>query len=209
MQARSAGSLVAVSSLREFFRDAFHAASENQRLDIDEQAEQYVVNLLTVFSRADVLYERTAEGLRIKPLAHMLADALEAPTAQARQRGLQRLGDVSLFVAGFFARSFARKLIDIDYHIAMGGNAYSSLADTMPRSLSGRSVAAIYAQLARKFQRLVDALNEISEMSYQHTDADILRLYEVWMKTGSPRAHGLLNKLGVQPVKQGGCRREH
>ena len=209
MQARSAGSLVAVSSLREFFRDAFHAASENQRLDIDEQAEQYVVNLLTVFSRADVLYERTAEGLRIKPLAHMLADALEAPTAQARQRGLQRLGDVSLFVAGFFARSFARKLIDIDYHIAMGGNAYSSLADTMPRSLSGRSVAAIYAQLARKFQRLVDALNEISEMSYQHTDADILRLYEVWMKTGSPRAHGLLNKLGVQPERDGGYRREH
>jgi hypothetical protein len=209
MQTISAGSLVAVSSLREFFRDAFHAASEHQRLDIDEQAEQYVVNLLTVFSRADVLYEKTAEGLRIKPLAHMLADALEAPTAQARQRSLQRLGDVSLFVAGFFARSFARKLIDIDYHIAMGGNAYSSLADTMQRSLSGRNIASIYVQLAQKFQRLVDALNEISEMSYQHTDADILRLYEMWMKTGSPRAHGLLNKLGVQPVKQGGYRREH
>jgi hypothetical protein len=198
-----------VSSLREFFRDAFHAASEHQRLDIDEQAEQYVVNLLTMFSRADALYERTPEGLRIKPLAHMLAEALEAPTPSARQRSLQRLGDVSLFIAGFFARSFARKLIDIDYHIAMGGNAYSSLADTMPRSLSGRCVAAVYAQLAQKFQRLVDALNEVSEMSYRHTDADILRLYEIWMKTGSPRAHGLLSKLGVQPVKQGGYRREH
>jgi hypothetical protein len=209
MQAMSAGSLVAVSSLREFFRDAFHAASERQRLDIDEQAEQYVVNLLTMFSRAEALYERTPEGLRIKPLAHMLAEALEAPTATARQRSLQRLGDVSLFVAGFFARSFARKLIDIDYHIAMGGNAYSSLADTMQRSMSGRCVAGIYAQLAQKFQRLVDALNEVSEMSYRHTDADILRLYEVWMKTGSPRAHGLLSKLGVQPVKQGGYRREH
>jgi hypothetical protein len=205
----SAGSLVAVTSLREFFRDAFHSASEHQRLDIDEQAEQYVVNLLTMFSRADALYERTPEGLRIRPLAHMLAEALEAPTPMARQRSLQRLGDVSLFVAGFFARSFARKMIDIDYHIAMGGNAYSSLADTMPRSLSGRSIAAIYTQLAQKFQRLVDALNEVAEMSYQHTDADILRLYEIWMKTGSPRAHGLLNKLGVQPVKQGGFRREH
>jgi hypothetical protein len=205
----SAGSLVAVSSLREFFRDAFHTASEHQRLKIDEQAEQYVVNVLTMFSRADALYERTPDGLRIKPLAHMLAEALEAPTTFARQRSLQRLGDVSLFVAGFFARSFARKLIDIDYHIAMGGNAYSSLADTMPRSLSGRCIAAIYMQLAQKFQRLVDALNEVSEMSYQHTDADILRLYEQWMKTGSPRAHGLLNKLGVQPVKQGGFRREH
>ena len=78
MQAMSAGSLVAVSSLREFFRDAFHAASEHQRLDIDEQAEQYVVNLLTMFSRAEALYEQTPEGLRIRPLAHMLADALEA-----------------------------------------------------------------------------------------------------------------------------------
>jgi hypothetical protein len=209
MQAMQSGSLVAVSSLREFFRDAFHAASEKQRLDIDEQAEQYVVNLLTMFSRADALYEKTPEGLRIKPLAHMLAEALEAPTAAARQRSLQRLGDVSLFVAGFFARSFARKLIDIDYHIAMGGNAYSSLADTMQRSLSGKCVAGIYAQLAQKFQRLVDALNEVSEMSYRHTDADILRLYEIWMKTGSARAQGLLAKLGVQPVRHGGFRFEH
>jgi hypothetical protein len=91
----------------------------------------------------------------------------------------------------------------------MGGNAYSSLADTMQRSSSGRCIAAIYAQLAQKFQRLVDALNEVSEMSYRHTDADILRLYEVWMKTGSRRAHGLLNQLGVQPVKQNGFCREH
>jgi hypothetical protein len=203
------GSVVAVSSLREFFRDAFHAASEHQRLGIDEQAEQYVVNLLTMFSRADALYERTPEGLRIKPLAQMLADALDAPSAMARQRSLQRLGDVSLFIAGFFARSFARKLIDIDYHIAMGGGAYSSLADSMQRSTSGRCVAPIYAQLAEKFQRLVDALNEVSEMSYRHSDADILRLYEIWMKTGSRRAHGLLRQLGVQPVQGGALRREH
>src|ERR1700685_994220 len=209
MQAASAGSLVAVSSLREFFRDAFHAASVHQHLDIDEQAEQYVVNLLTMFSRAEALYEQTPEGLRIRPLAHMLADALEAPSEGARQRGLQRLGDVSLFIAGFFARSFARKLIDIDYHIAMGGNAYGSLADSMQRSASRRAMGAIYAELAQKFQRLVDALNEVSEMSYVHSDADILRLYEIWMKTGSERAHGLLGRLGVQPVKQGGFSRAH
>jgi len=209
MHADSPASLVAVTSLREFFRDAFHAASAKQHLDIDEQAEAYVVNLLTIFSRADALYEQTAEGLRIKPLAHMLADALDAPSEFARQRSLQRLGDVSLFMAGFFARSFARKLIDIDYHIAMGGNAYSSLADTLQRSFSGRTVAAIYSQLAHKFQGLVDALNEVSEMSHRHSDADILRLYEIWLKTGSPRAHGLLKGLGVEPVKQAGGRREH
>jgi hypothetical protein len=204
MQAMRDRSLVAVSSLREFFRDAFHEATERQNLEIEEQSEQYVVNLLTMFSRADALYEKTPEGLRIRPLAHMLAEALDAPSAAARQRALQRLGDVSLFIAGFFARSFARKLIDIDYHIAMGGNAYGSLADCMQRSASSRAIGAIYAELAQKFQRLVDALNEVSEMSYVHSDADILRLYEIWMKTGSARAHGLLNRLGVRPVRQGG-----
>src|ERR1700690_4593221 len=209
MNAGSAGSVVAVASLREFFRDAFPTASEHQHLDIDVNAEAYVVNLLTMFARAEAFYEQTAEGLRIKPLARMLAESLEAPTPSARHRSLQRLGDVSLFVAGFFARSFARKLIDIDYHIAMGGNAYSSLADTLQRSLSGRCVAGVYAQLAQKFQGLVDALNEVSDMSYCHSDADILRLYEIWMKTGSPRAHGLLRQLGVQPVTAAGARREH
>jgi len=209
MQATQDRSLVAVSSLREFFRDAFHEATEHQNLEIEEQSEQYVVNLLTMFSRADALYEKTPEGLRIRPLAHMLAEALDAPSATARQRALQRLGDVSLFIAGFFARSFARKLIDIDYHIAMGGNAYGSLADSMQRSASGRAIGAIYAELAQKFQRLVDALNEVSEMSYVHSDADILRLYEIWMKTGSQRAHGLLNRLGVRPVRQCGLAVRH
>ena len=209
MQVASLGSVVTVSSLREFFRDAFHEASEHQHLDVDEHVEQYIVNLLTLYARADALYEPTPQGLRIKPLALMLADAVDAPSASERARCLKRLGDVSLFIAGFFSRSFARKLVDVDYHIAMGGGAYSSLADTAQRSATGRTTAAIYAQLARKFQRLVDALNEVSEMSYSHTDADILRLYEIWLKTGSQRAHGLLGKLGVQPIRHSGLRREH
>ena len=62
---------------------------------------------------------------------------------------------------------------------------------------------------AVKAAGLVDTLNEVSEMSYRHTDADVLRLYEIWLKTGSRRAHRLLQGLGVQPVAQAGNRREH
>ena len=209
MQTLPGGSVVAVSSLREFFRDAFHAAAVHQHLKIEEQTEAYVVSLLTLFSRVEALFDQTPQGPRLRPLALMLADALDAPTPAARQHALQRLGDVSLFVAGFFMRSFARKLIDVDYHIAMGGNAYGCLADTLQRSARGRATAELYFQLASKFQGLVDALNEVSEMSHAHSDADVLRLYEVWLKTGSPRAHALLGKLGVQPVRAAGARREH
>jgi hypothetical protein len=200
--------LVAVTNLREFFHDSVQTALRKQRVDVDDHTEHYVVNVLTVFSRSEELYERTPEGIRLKPLARMLADAADAGSPQQRDDALRRLGDVSLFVAGFFAQSFARKLVDIDYHIAMGGRAYGTLADNLRGSLRGQAFAAVFLELAQKFQRLVDVLNEVAEMAHTHSAKDILRLYEIWMKTGSPRAFAILQKLGVAPVLQS-ARKEH
>jgi hypothetical protein len=106
---------------------------------------------------------------------------------------------VSLFVAGFFAQGFARKIIDIDYHIAMGGQAYSALAEALARTRS-HVLGQVFGELSEKFQPMVDALNEVSEASYQHSDKDILRLYEVWLKTGSKRSFDILKRLGVDPT---------
>ena len=131
----------------------------------------------------------------------LLADAAAAQSAQQRDEALRRLGDVSLFVAGFFAQSFARRLVDVDYHIAMGGRAYGTLAENMRGTMRGQAFAALFMELAAKFQRLVDVLNDVAEMAYTHTDKDILRLYEIWLKTGSPRAHSILQRLGVAPVR--------
>lgn len=200
--------LVAVTNLREFFHDSVQAALRKQRVDVDDHTEHYVVNILTMFSRSEELYDSTPDGVRLKPLALILADASDASSAQQRDETLRRLGDVSLFVAGFFAQSFARKLIDIDYHIAMGGRAYGTLADNLRGSIRGQAFAAVFLELAQKFQRLVDVLNDVAEMAHTHTDQDILRLYEIWLKTGSPRAHAILQRLGVAPVQQG-ARREH
>jgi hypothetical protein len=200
--------LVAVTNLREFFHDSVQAALRKQRVAVDDHTEHYVVNILTMFARSDELYDSTPEGIRLKPLAHMLADAADAPSAQQRDETLRRLGDVSLFVAGFFAQSFARKLIDIDYHIAMGGRAYGTLADNLRGTMRGQAFAAVFLELAQKFQRLVDVLNDVAEMAHTHTDRDILRLYEIWLKTGSPRAFAILQRLGVAPVAQG-ARQEH
>jgi hypothetical protein len=191
-----------VASLKEFFRDALHDALSHQRVAVEDQTEHYVVNLLTLFSDADALFERDAgpqDRSKLKPLALMLGEALDAPTHEARFRGLQRLGDVSLFIAGFFSAGFARKLVDIDYHIAMGGRAYGTLAENCG-PVRGRTLRQVFAELAAKFTPMVDALNEISETSYQHSDRDRLRLYELWLKTGSERSRSLLRKLGVEPA---------
>lgn len=203
-----AGTVVAVPNLREFFHESVQKALRNQRVAVDDHTEHYVVNVLTMFARSEELYERTSEGVRLRPLAHMLADAAAAPSSQQRDEALRRLGDVSLFVAGFFAQSFARKLVDVDYHIAMGGRAYGTLAENMRSSMRGQAFAALFLELAGKFQRLVDVLNDVAEMAYTHTDKDILRLYEIWLKTGSPRAFAILQKLGVAPI-QVNAKKEH
>ena len=136
-----------------------------------------------------------------------LPAAARGGTAE-RHRNLQRLGDVSLFVAGFFAQGFATRLIDIDYHIAMGGRAYGALAQATARG-RGRVLAAVFAELSAKFQPMVDALNEVSESSCAQTDRDILRLYEIWLKTGSPRCYAQLKRLGVDPTGAGGTTCTH
>jgi hypothetical protein len=209
MSDRNAGlQVVPVADLREFFRDALQGAMGHQHLKVDDHTEHYVVNLLTLFARAETLHEDAPSRSAHRPLATLLADAHEAPTAEGRCRALQRLGDVSLFFAGFFAGSFARKLVDIDYHIAMGGRAYGALAGTVGRG-PRRVLGQVFGELAEKFQPLVDALNEIAETSYKHSDRDVLRLYEIWLKTDSRRARGLLEGLGVTPTRSGGLLRSH
>ena len=61
--------------------------------------------------------------------------------------------------------------------------------------------ASVFAELAAKFTPMVDALNEISESSYHaYSQRDRLRLYELWVKTGSERSRALLRKLGIEPA---------
>ena len=197
-----------VRNLQEFFRDAVHEALARQHVGVDDHTEHYVVNVLIMFARSDALFDQTRDGPRLKPLALMLADAADAPSSDQRSRTLQRLGDVSLFFAGFFAGSFARKLVDVDYHVAMGGRAYGTLAESLTRG-PRRALGQVFGELAAKFQPMVDALGEIAETSYKHSDRDLLRLYEIWLKTDSRRAQRLLTGLGVTPTRGGGLLRTH
>lgn len=192
------GGVVTVTNLAEFFRDALRGVLADQGTAVEEQTEHYVVDMLTLFARAERLHESASDGRGSKTLAQMLSEALEAAGTE-RERALQRLGDVSLFMAGFFARGLARSLVDVDYQIAMGGGAYGTLACSLERTRR-RGPARMFAELAAKFRLLVDALGEIGDAAYVYTQRDVLRLYEMWLKTGSARTRRLLRRLGIEPA---------
>ena len=198
-----------VRDLRDYFRESIDAAIRKQKADVDPHAAHYVVNLLTLFSRSEDLYEDHGDVYGLKPLALMLVDAVEAASAEQRTFSLQRIGDVSLFIAGFFADSLAYRLVDLDYYIHMGGNAYGSLSEEIRGTLRGRALAHVYRELAHKFQVLVDVLNEVRDGARQSSDIDLLRTYEIWLKTGSRRAAALLRQQGVMPMPNAVSRNSH
>ena len=133
--------------VREFFRDALQVALDHQHLHVHDHTEHYIVNLLAMFSHTEALFEPDGDRTQLKPLALLLADAAKAPDDRQRFRTLQRLGDVALFVAGFLAGGFSRRPVDVDYHIAMGGRAYGTLAQA-PYHGAQRVLGGVFAELA-------------------------------------------------------------
>lgn len=203
------GRVVPVPDLRDYFRESIDAALDSQGVEVDPHSAHYVVNLLTLFSRSEDLYEDHGDSYGLRPLALMLADAADAPSISERNFSLQRIGDVALFIAGFFADALAYKPVDLDYYIHMGGNAYGSLSEEIRGTARGRALADVYRELAQKFQLMVDVLNEVRDSARQSSDIDLMRTYEVWLKTGSRRAAALLKQHGVMPMPNAVSRNTH
>lgn len=195
--------LITDVNVKEYFREAVTTALANQNVDAAEDTIHYVVNLLAHFARADQLFVTTPDGPMLQPLALIYAEAVETPRPAERQQMLRRLGDVALVISGLFSSSLNRKLVDIDYYVAMGGSAYGVLGSLSRGTVQGRVFCAIFDELSRKFQVFVDVLSEVGERSPMNSSTDIMRLYEVWLRTGSRRTAERLRKLGIEPISAG------
>ena len=196
--------LVSYAKATEFFQQSVTNALSNQNTRASESTVYYIVNLLISFIRSDQLYELTPEGLVLKPLVLFYADAAEAESIEQRNKALRRLGDVALFVAGMFSESLRRKPVDVGYYVGMGVSAYSHLSETLRGTVRGRAFAEVFHELAGKFQEFVDVLAEVSESGQINSNCDIMRLYELWLQTGSKRAAKRLRALGIVPVRSSG-----
>lgn len=173
----------------EYFRALVETAMQNQRVSAGELTSFYVVNLLAAF----VHFDRSPAAGEDAPLGVRLARAMQ-DGGLAQRDGLRKVGDLSLFISGFFADSLNRSLVDIDYYIQLGECAYGSLARR-----GDDTFADVFDELAEKFTSFVDVLGEVSERTALTSNADLLRLYEKWVRTRSRRSGDLLAARGIVP----------
>lgn len=164
-----------------FFYEVVAESLEAVQLRSTEPANWYLVSLLGDFTRT---------RLTDAPLALRLAEAKLAPPAE-RVRGLKEVGDTSLYVAGFFADSLSRKLIDADYYVGLGRGAYAELAGQLTGSLT-----EVYRELAENFPGFVEVLGEVRRR-VDFAGADLMKLYEQWLRTRDAWIEKKLRALGV------------
>jgi hypothetical protein len=178
------------ASVDEFFHEVVTDALEAVDLDASEPAGWYLVGLLGEFTRARLTDEPL--GMKLAQPGEDLCD---------RVRNLKEVGDTSLYVAGFFAESLTRSLVDVDYYVGIGQSAYSQLARSLgaaPRAQ--RSIQEVYEELAAKFPRFVDVLAAVRKrvsILQLGQAPDIGRLYEIWLRTRDEWVEQKLKEAGL------------
>jgi hypothetical protein len=186
--------LVTAPSLKEFFKTLLEEVIRRQRVAVAETTEFYLVNLLAEFASADNLFSQGEDGRKEQePLAVLYHRALQQQREE-RIRTLRRLGDVSLYQAGFFSGALREGPVGPDYYIQMGGAAYGQVADLAP----GAGFASVYRELCAKFRALVDVLEEIAARGLVHNGpSGALKVYESWVRTGNDRLEQVLVDAGM------------
>ena len=183
--------LLREQSPAEYFKDLIDSAIARQHLRTSELTTYYLVDLLCRFVRPDRRIPFNDDSG--EPLALRLSRALESGGMEQRAR-LRNLGDFSLFTSGYFSDSLRHRLVDVDYYVSMGEYAYASLGRRDEDAFGD-----VFPELARKFVAFTDVLSDVSDQTGASGHADVLRLYEKWLRTGSMRDGQRLADRGIAP----------
>ncbi len=157
MPAQHGRRVIQAARLSEYFHHAVHDAASRRHLNADQATLHYLSLLLSQYARSEQVFDYDNRRLQLRPLALLYGEAIAAGTQRERRLWLQRLGDLALFVGGLFAGRLSRRFQDLDYCVAMGGNAYGYLQLTATRP-GERAQAAVFGELSDGFDRFVDLI---------------------------------------------------
>ena len=187
------------TGIMEYFKEAVEDATDRLNVDISDHTEFYVVDLLSRYSSIKTLTSSELVSGE-KTFAELFLESYELKT-EGRARVLKYIGDTTLFLTGFFSDSFQRSIVDVDYYASLGQTSYRNLLDLLAARVVQWGLEEVFDELSGKFFQVMDVLAEISESSGPQHAADLLRIYERWLRTRSIRDEKLLRKMGIIPTE--------
>lgn len=176
------------STLHQWYRLVTEAQSAVKIL-LGEELESYLVFLLMRFI--------TRSDLSNTLLALDLLRTTEETSVRVNAITLQKVGDSSLLLAGFFPNRAKKKHVKITYFINMGKTAYQLRSHCFSRR------EPLFQQLSSDFVKLMDVIQAMHHIDNPNASKLLLPLeaYEQWQETGSATAkHILLNACGPHAI---------
>ena len=179
----------------EVFSELVQEGLQRRKVKAPPLVERYLVGLLEHYLSSNNLFvdskhDQGQGGPTTLAEMYLLAHQKEN---FEKQDLLKRTGDRALYIGGFFGDSLSRKIVDIDYYVQIGGAAYGSLSGL----IKDADLAQVYGVISRQFVSYVDVLTVISHKTMSQSDQGILRLYDRYLKTGSPLAKEQLVEKGL------------
>lgn len=177
---------------RRYFEEVVEEAFTERKFTTYPQVKTYLAEVLKYYLITENLFDtQDSSGRKTRTtLAEQLLHAQQMGQRERFER-LKRLGDSSLYISGFFSDSLQRKIIDVDYYVDMGRLAFDELSTCVEED----TFSKLYKEIAIKFVPLIDVLSFISQRMQMTNGENILRIMDVYAKTGSSwREEALLEK---------------
>ncbi len=187
------------TGLVEYFKKAVEDATQRLHVRISDETEFYVVDLLSRYTDVKALETRPFQT-ETGAFAELFLKSQEEP-GDRRALILKYIGDTTLFLTGYFPDSFQRSLVDIDYYAGLGQTSYQNLLDLLAARVVKWRLKEVFDELSEKFLQLMDVLAEVAASDGPQHAADLLRIYERWIRTRSPRDESLLRQNGIFPMQ--------
>lgn len=161
-------SLIFEASLQGYFFNQLQEINKKSNTPLPKETIHYSSEVLGQFGDSENFFESAQGKVQEKILGIKLMEVGSHSEAKAK-RVLKDVGDTALFICGYFAESFNRKILDIKYYQNIGKIAYNRLDSLVP---SAYEKEAFYKHLSSNFENLTTMINIVSIKSKENQDLD-------------------------------------
>lgn len=151
--------LIFTSSMQAYFREALSHALEESRVELTEEAKVYLVHFLNDFSRSEKLFAGTDYGEKIS-IFNLLERATQAEGPEAVQI-YRHMGDISLYLLGFFREADVRRPASRSYYLSMGSKGYAQVSALF--RCQALNSAILFHELSERFADMVRVVEEVAK----------------------------------------------
>jgi len=151
--------LIPAYRVHDLLEEELRYSMDNQDVRANQETQAYLTGLLARFTLRKALHEDSG-GMAVHQL---LAEMYAKARSERGSRGYSDLGDLALFMSGFFSYKVRKSFMGPRYYADMGRMAYGRAADIMAMSLEGKEIATLYTDLSDRFPAFRNVLEEVAD----------------------------------------------